>query len=142
VPLPVSALLVGLKPSTKYTVRLVAANAQGVSAGAPMVFKTHPPPPRLTDLHVAAKLHRVGASQTITVGLSQPARLTLTYVRMVHPGMKPFRRSQSVVGRKGRNPIVFHGAGMPLGRYRLTVKASDVWDQIAAPKRALFTLIR
>jgi hypothetical protein len=142
VPRPVSAVLVGLKPSTKYTVRLVAVNAQGVSTGAPITFKTHPPPPRLTSLGVPSKLHKLRAKQTITVGLSQPAKLTLTYVRLVQPGMKPFVRTQSVVGRRGRNVIAFHGAGMPLGRYRLTVKATDVWGQIAAPKRARLRLVQ
>jgi hypothetical protein len=39
-PLPVSARVAGLKPNTKYTVRLVGANAQGAAQGNAVTFTT------------------------------------------------------------------------------------------------------
>jgi hypothetical protein len=39
-PIPVSARVAGLKPRTKYTVRLVGSNAQGTTKGNPITFTT------------------------------------------------------------------------------------------------------
>ena len=141
-PRPVSAALLGLKPSTTYTVRLVGANAQGVSTGAPVTFTTHPPPPRLARLQVGATLHKRAANQMITVTLSQPAKLTLTFLRLDGPAGPPTKVTQSLAGHPGINHVPFHGAGLPLGHYRLIVRAVNVWKEPAVPLRALFRLVR
>ncbi|MFL5823449.1 MAG: glycine-rich protein [Solirubrobacteraceae bacterium] len=141
-PRPVSAVLLGLKPSTKYTVRLVAANAQGVRTGAPVTFTTHPPPPRLARLQVGSKLHKRRTHQKITVTLSQPAKLTLTFLRLDGAGGTPFKVTQSVAGHMGINQVPFHAAGLQLGHYRLTVGAINLWHETAVPLRAVFRLVR
>ena len=69
-PVPVSGQLFGLSPSTTYTVTLVAANAIGPASGSPVAFTTlsvsqKPPPPIVSGLAVAARIHRGKLAATI-----------------------------------------------------------------------------
>jgi hypothetical protein len=80
-PVAVSAQLFGLSPSTTYTVRLTASDAQGTSTGAPITFRTLPPPPRISELSVSVTRRHGRRQGSVRLTASQPVTLAFGFER-------------------------------------------------------------
>jgi hypothetical protein len=153
VPVPVSAQLFGLTPSTTYTVTLSAANIAGPASGSPVTFTTSappPPPPVISKLHVARRIHRVAGKHakthnTISLNVSQPGQLTFTFARKHHKTFVRVKGTLVVPAVSGLNKVPFGGLlgrkRLPLGSYRLTVVAASAAGQRSTPESARFKLV-
>jgi hypothetical protein len=155
VPMPVSAQLFGLTPSTTYTVTLSAANVAGSASGSPVTFTTpapSPPPPLpvISKLHVAKRVHRVAGKhgkvrKTISLTVSQAGQLTFTFARKRHKRFVPVKGELVVPAAAGVNKIRFGGVldrkRLPFGSYRVTAVATSVAGDSSRPKSARFKLV-
>ncbi len=131
-PVPVSALVGGLSPSTTYTVRLVATSQAGQSSGAPVKFTVPAPAPVISRLEVRG--------ETITLKLSQRARLTFTFARRDGKKYVVLRGSATARGVRGANRIRLRGRSLKVGSYRLTAIATNSAGESSSPARARFVL--
>jgi hypothetical protein len=131
-PVPVSAVVGGLSPSTTYTVRLVATSQAGQSSGAPVKFTMPAPAPLISRLKVRGN--------TITLTLSQRARLTFTFARRDGKKYVVLRGSVSARGVRGTNRIRLRDRSLKAGSYRLTAIATNSGGESSSPVRARFVL--
>jgi hypothetical protein len=152
-PVPVSAQLLGLKPSTTYTVALSAANVAGGASGSPVTFTTLTPVPApvISKLRVAKRVHRLAgkhakARKTIKLTLSEPAKLTFTFGRKRHEKFVVVRGTFGATCKAGANRIRFGGVlgrkRLQLGSYKLTVVATNASGGTSKPASAKFKLVR
>jgi hypothetical protein len=152
-PVPVSAQLLGLKPSTTYTVTLSAANVAGLASGSPARFTTAMPvpPPVITKLHVAKRVHRLAgkhakARKTIKLTLSEASKLTFTFAGKHGKRFRSVRGKLAVSGKAGADKITFGGLlgnkRLKLGSYKLTVVATNAAGGKSKPVHARFKLVR
>jgi hypothetical protein len=146
-PVPVSAQLQGLRPSTRYTASLLAANAQGPSLGSAVTFTTLPPAPRISALTVPATVHkhrrRHARPAAISLRVSQAATLQFSFDRLAR--RRPARRlalTWSIRAHAGSNTVAFSTRGLGVGRYRLTLVATNAVGERSAAYRATFRVVR
>jgi hypothetical protein len=163
----VSATLLGLTPTTRYTVSLVATNGYGVAEGAAMTFTTAgagsgaAARPRVSALKLSPSKFRRGthrarlaprgrsrAGTTVSFALSAAAEVRLTFERA-----RPGRRYKRVAGgvrlaaRAGASRIHFDGVldsrrRLARGTYRLALVALDRAGRPSPAQRARFTIMR
>jgi hypothetical protein len=138
----------------------------GGVAGAPVVEAVNVSPRRWSRGNARPQLARAQVGTTISVRLSRAARVSLTF-RRARPGrrvrgrcVRPTPRSRNrprctrhvtagryaFDGRSGLNRLRFQGRltrskRLPLGGYRLVVRASDAGGT-SAPKTARFRIVR
>jgi hypothetical protein len=120
--------------------------------------------PALSKLKLSPARFRVGARTKISFRLSEPAKVVLTFDRKLsgrrvrgrcvkasksaRPNCTRYARvpaKLTVNGKAGSNSISFRGRlsrtrALAVGRYRLTLQASDPTGRKSAPARASFTL--
>jgi hypothetical protein len=124
-PVAVSAGLVGLQPSTAYTVTLVASSAQGTTSGAGVGFSTPAPGTSSGSLSVAqlavspARFHR--GRRAATVSAARPAVGTTISFRLsaAATATLSFERAQAGVhvGRRCLPAAAAHPKGRRCTRY-------------------------
>ncbi len=107
-PVALTALLLGLNPLTTYTARLVAADAQGTSTGAPVSFTTlraRLPAPGISKLSVTITRRHGRRQGSVKLTLSQPATLAFTFQRgKGKRWVQSSARSRLASARPGRRP--------------------------------------
>ena len=141
-PVPVSAQLLGLSPSTTYTVRLSAADAQGQSTGAPITFRTLPPPPQVSGF-AAKVVRRHGRRQgSVSLKVSEAATLVVTFEQKKGKRWVALKRTASAKVRSGTAKLGFTVRGLRPGRYRLTVVATNAVNERSRPQQTTFKLTR
>ena len=141
-PVPVSARLLGLSPSTTYTVRLTASDAQGQATGGPVTFSTLPPPPRISGLG-AKVVRRHGRRQgSITLKVSEAATLIVTFEQKTGKRWVTLKRTASAKVRAGSAKLGFTLRGLKPARYRLTAVATNVVNERSRPQQTTFKLTR
>lgn len=107
-PVPLSAVLTGLRQGVTYHYRLVATNAEGTTAGPDQTFTTlDKVKPVLSLLRVLPGLFHRAKGATIAFRLSEPATVTFRVDRV----LRGVKRRGSCVVRKRR------GRGRPCTRY-------------------------
>ena len=137
-----SAQLLGLSPSTTYTVRLTASDAQGQSTGGPITFRTLPPPPRISGFG-AKVVRRHGRRQgSITLKVSEAATLIVTFEQKQGKRWVALKRTASAKVRAGSAKLGFTLRGLKPGRYRLTAVATNVVNERSRPQQTTFKLTR
>ena len=145
-PAPVSAQLAGLRPSTRYTVRLIATSAQGTSTGSPVSFTTWPPPPSVSQLKVAKTVHRGRGRHPnqvkVTLRLTQPAKVLVQFARYQRHRWVSLTYVAAPTLRAGAGTVRFSSGRLGLGRYRMYVSAINAYGEISAVQRATFTIVR
>jgi hypothetical protein len=145
-PVSVTAQLAGLTPSTRYTVQLVASNAQGTSTGSPVTFTTWPPPPAIGALAVAKTIHR-GTSRhpkqaKFTFRLSQPSKVLVQFARLKGRKWVTLGYVLAPLVPAGARTVHFNTGRLGLGRFRMYVSAINGYGEISASQRATFTIVR
>ncbi len=145
-PTAASAQLAGLRPSTQYTVRLVASNAQGPSIGVPVRFTTWPPPPSVSQLTVAKTVHRGGARhpKQVKVGLhlNQRSKVLVQFARYQHHRWITLTYVLAPTLGAGTDAVRFSSGRLGLGRYRMYVSAINAFGEISGVQRAPFSIVR
>ncbi len=142
-PVTVSAQLLGLSPSKTYTVRLTATDAQGQSTGAPITFRTLPPPPLISRLSVGVSRRHGHRHGSVKLTLSQAATLGVAFEGKKGRRWVLLKRTMTARVRKaGTVTIGFSPKGLAAGRYRLTVVATNSVGERSGPQRATFTIKR
>jgi hypothetical protein len=145
-PMSVSAQLAGLQPSTRYTVRLIATNAQGTSIGAPAIFTTWPPPPSISQLKVAKTVHRGSARHPkqvkVTLHLTQPSKVLVQFARYQRHRWITLTYVIAPTLGAGTGIVRFSSGRLGLGRYRMYVSAINVFGEISGVQRAAFSIVR
>ncbi len=131
-----------MSPSTTYTVRLSATDAQGQSTGAPITFRTLPPPPRISGF-AAKVVRRHGRRQgSITLKVSEAVTLIVTFEQKKGKHWLALKRTASAKVRAGTAKLGFTVRGLKPARYRLTVVATNAVSERSRPQQTTFTLKR
>ena len=145
-PAAVSAQLLGLRPSTRYTIRLVATSAQGTSTGAPVSFTTWPPAPSVSQLKVAKTVHRGSARYpkqvNVTLQLTQPSKVLVQFSRYQRHRWVSLTYVVAPTLRAGADTVRFSSGRLGLGRYRMYVSAINVFGEISGVQGATFAIVR
>jgi hypothetical protein len=146
-PVAVTALLLGLNPLTTYTARLVAGDAQGTATGAPVSFTTLraglPAPPGISKLSVTITRRHGRRRGSVKLTLSQAATLAFGFERSKSNRWVTLKRTMTArVRNAGSVTISFRPKGLAVGRYRLTVVATNAVGERSGPQRATFTIKR
>ena len=141
-PVPVSARLHGLSPSTTYTVRLTASDAQGQSTGGPITFRTLPPLPQISGFGAKVVRHHGRRQGSITLKVSEAATLIVTFEQKKGKRWVALNRTASARVRAGSVKLGFSPRGLKPGRYRLTAVATNVANERSRPQQTTFKLTR
>lgn len=146
-PVPVSAQLGGLSPSTRYTVQLVATSAQGTSTGSPVTFTTWPPPPTVSTLKIAKTLRRGSVRHPkpakLSLHLSQPSKLLVQFARLKGRRWVSLTYVVAPLLPAGAGTVTFSTGRLGLGHFRVYVSAINAYgESSAAVQRAAFAIVR
>ncbi len=146
-PVSVSAQLAGLNPSTRYTVQLVASNAQGTSTGGPVSFTTWPPPPTITALKVAKTIHRGSARHpkqaAFAFRLSQPSQVLVQFARLKGRRWVSLNYVLAPLLPAGARTVRFSTGRLGLGHYRMHVSAINGYGESSAVVQgAAFAIVK
>ena len=125
-----------------YTVRLIATDAQGPSTGAPITFRTLPPPPRISKLGVRITRRHGRRQAALRLTVSQAAIVLFGFEHKQAKRWVPLKRTLTARVKAGTFTMGLSLHGLKRGSYRIAAVAANAVGERSAVQRATFSISR